>query len=229
MLDPVHEECGIAAVYLMRAGCDGIAPDDTFTEAGSVSALMPRMLMDLQNRGQLAAGLTVYNPRRDQILSTYKGIGPVGEVFRMNHPDRYKALLERYSGQAAIGHVRYATCGQDDVNYAQPFERIHGRKWKWYAFCFNGNIANYAECREKILGRGDYHLVRDNDTEILSEGVTLYVAPPSQALLRGVVLDFVEIEPGDFRFILAAPEQQAAGGCGSGGCGSGGCGSGGCA
>ena len=70
---------------------------------------------------------------------------------------------------------------------------------------------------------------RDNDAEILSEGVTLYVAPPSQALLRGIVLDFVEIEPGDFRFIFTAPEQQAAGGCGSGGCGSGGCGSGGCA
>ena len=27
------------------------------------------------------------------------------------------------SGCAAIGHVRYATCGKDDVNYAQPFER----------------------------------------------------------------------------------------------------------
>jgi iron-sulfur cluster assembly protein len=70
---------------------------------------------------------------------------------------------------------------------------------------------------------------RDNDAEIVCEGVTVYVAPPSQDLLRGVVVDFVEMEPGDFRFIFTAPQQEAPGGCGSGGCGSGGCGSGGCA
>jgi iron-sulfur cluster assembly protein len=71
--------------------------------------------------------------------------------------------------------------------------------------------------------------LRANDLEVECEGVTVYVAPPSQDLLRGVVLDFVEMEPGDFRFIFTVPQEEATGECGSGGCGSGGCGSGGCA
>jgi len=191
MLDPVHEECGIAAVCWM-----GRSP--SISEAGvgeeNVAALIPRMLMDLQNRGQLAAGITSYNPHRDQILRTHKGLGNVGEVFRTNHPGKYQSLMNRYAGQAAIGHVRYATCGPDDVNYAQPLEREHGRKWKWYSFCFNGNIANYAELREQLLARKEYHLVRDNDTEIvmhhLSRELQGDAKPDFARVFKGLDRDF---------------------------------------
>ena len=40
-----------------------------------VSRLMPRMLLDIQNRGQLAAGMTSYNPHRSQLIDTYKEVG----------------------------------------------------------------------------------------------------------------------------------------------------------
>ncbi len=188
MLDPVHDECGIAAIYLMRVGREPSVPmaEEAGIEGGSPAALVPRMLMDLQNRGQLAAGISSYDPGREQILETYKALGPVGEVFRMNHPGKYQSLMARYLGRAAIGHVRYATCGEDDVNYAQPFERLHGRKWKWYSFCFNGNIANFADCRQKILDRGDYHLARDNDTEIIMHHL-------SRALQGDQKPDFIDV------------------------------------
>ena len=52
-------------------------------------------------------------------------------------------------GPAAIGHVRYATCGGADRSYAQPFEREHGRKTKWFAFAFNGQLANYQELKRR--------------------------------------------------------------------------------
>ena len=42
--------------------------------------------------------------------------------------------------------------------YAQPFERHHGRKWKWFAFAFNGQLANYQDCNPELLDQGDYHL-----------------------------------------------------------------------
>ena len=50
----------------------------------------------------------------------------------------------------------------------------------------------------------------------------MLIAPPSQPLLQDTVLDFVEIEPGEFNFVFAevepaAPEAPAPG-CGSGGC-----------
>jgi amidophosphoribosyltransferase len=54
--------------------------------------------------------------------------------------------MREYAGRAAIGHVRYATCGEDDRSYAQPFERHHLLKYKWFSFAFNGQLANYQSC-----------------------------------------------------------------------------------
>ena len=105
------------------------------------------MLLDLQNRGQLAAGISTYRPTRPRLLDTYKRVGTTVEVFRMGVPSRYADIMKEYAGRAAIGHVRYATCGADDDRYAQPFERHHGRLWKWFAFAFNGQLANYGDLR----------------------------------------------------------------------------------
>ena len=128
---------------------------------------MPRMLLDLQNRGQLAAGMATFNPHREKLLDTYKQIGTVIEAFRLNHQAKYESIMQEYAGRAAIGHVRYATCGADDRSYAQPFERHHGCKWKWFAFAFNGQLANFAELRDELLTQTDYHLTRNIDTEII--------------------------------------------------------------
>jgi amidophosphoribosyltransferase len=121
----------------------------------------------LQNRGQLAAGFSTYNPQREQILDTYRQIGTVIEAFRLNHQAKYDSIMKEYAGRAAIGHVRYATCGADDRSYAQPFERHHGCKWKWFAFAFNGQLANFTELRAELLSLADYHLVRETDTEVI--------------------------------------------------------------
>jgi amidophosphoribosyltransferase len=128
---------------------------------------MPRMLLDLQNRGQLAAGFSTYNPRRDQIIDTYKQVGTVIEAFRLSHQAKYDSIMREYAGRAAIGHVRYATCGAEDRSYAQPFERPHGCKWKWFSFAFNGQLANFAELRAELLSLADYHLRRETDTEVI--------------------------------------------------------------
>jgi amidophosphoribosyltransferase len=128
---------------------------------------MPRLLLDLQNRGQLAAGFATFNPRREKLLDTYKQIGTVIEAFRLNHQAKYESVMREYAGRAGIGHVRYATCGAAERSYAQPFERHHGCKWKWFAFAFNGQLANFAELREQLLTQTDYHLTRNIDTEII--------------------------------------------------------------
>ena len=123
----------------------------------NVAALVPGMLLDLQTRGQLAAGLTSYNPERDQLIDTFKDVGVVSEVFRMSRPEKYASVIEEYAGKAAIGHTRYATAGGDDVRYAQPFERHHGRLWKWFSFAFNGTVSNYTELRDKLLSKQGFH------------------------------------------------------------------------
>jgi len=161
----LFHECGIAAIYHF----DSPAPSALAPPAGpeQVSRLMPRILLDLQNRGQLAAGITTYNPERDKILDTYKQVGTVIEAFRLNHQAKYESLMREYAGRAAIGHVRYATCGTNDRSHAQPFERRHGRKWKWFSFAFNGQLANYADLRDDLLNKEGYHLTKHLDTEII--------------------------------------------------------------
>jgi amidophosphoribosyltransferase len=164
-MDELHHECGVAALYYLPNRGDKSpvwtgAPDQ-------VSRLMPRMLLDLQNRGQLAAGMSTYNPEREKLVDTYKDIGTVIEAFRINEPAKYASIMEDYAGRAAIGHTRYATCGGQSRSYAQPFQFRHGRKWKWFSFAFNGQLTNFAELREHLLQNHDYHLTRDNDTEVI--------------------------------------------------------------
>jgi len=125
------------------------------------------MLLDIQNRGQLAAGITTFHPGRDQLIDTHKDIGSVAEVFGLSHRAQSEALMRKFAGRAGIGHVRYATCGAEDRSYAQPFERPHLQKHKWFSFAFNGQLANYQELRDRLLSDGDHHLARQTDTEII--------------------------------------------------------------
>jgi amidophosphoribosyltransferase len=161
----LYHECGVAAVYhlphrpVSRLAIDG--------EPLLSAKHIPRLLLEIQNRGQLAAGMTAYHPDRSELLHTFKNLGQVTEVFHLNHQKKFENLMDTLTGVAAIGHVRYATCGKDDVNYAQPFERHHIEKSKWFSFGFNGQLANYAPLRDEILSQRDFHLSRETDTEVL--------------------------------------------------------------
>lgn len=161
----LFHECGVAAIYHLPGG--EVSPLVPFEDPDQSSRLMMQLLLDIQNRGQLAAGMTSFHPRRLQLIDTHKDVGTVTEVFHLNHPSRVSELMREYSGPAAIGHTRYATCGKDDRSYAQPFERHHIEKSKWFSFAFNGQLANYKELRDEILAEPNFHLARETDTEIL--------------------------------------------------------------
>ncbi len=72
----------------------------------------------------------------------------------------------------------------------------------------------------------------DNDLAFVCEGIDVVFEPQYGPLLNGTVIDFVELEPGEFHFIFMNPNdpnyQPPGGGCGSSGGGGCGCGSGGC-
>src|SRR3989338_9632451 len=107
------ENCAVAAVSL------GGKPKDWPT--GGAAFYLYKMLLAQQNRGQLSAGITTYNAERPLLLNTHKRLGIVNEVFRSREPDKMLRLLRDFSGSKGIGHIRYATCGSDSVEYAQPF------------------------------------------------------------------------------------------------------------
>src|SRR5947208_14273302 len=112
----LHHECGIAALYHLESPTPSRLTPLSGPE--QVSRLMPRILLDLQNRGQLAAGFTTYDPERDKLLDTYKQIGTVIEAFRLSHQAKYDSIMRHYARRAAIGPVRSATVGADDPHPA---------------------------------------------------------------------------------------------------------------
>jgi len=61
---------------------------------------------------------------------------------------------------------------------------------------------------------------RAGDLAIEQEGIELLIGAPSQALLHGTTIDFVEYEAGEFRFIFVPADQHpaSAGSACGGGC-----------
>jgi amidophosphoribosyltransferase len=164
-MSELFHECGVAAVYhLPHRPTSRLTPRQGSSET---SRLIPGILLDIQNRGQLAAGMTTYCQGREKLLDTHRDVGTVAEVFHLNQHAQAESLMRKYAGEAAIGHVRYATCGKDDRSYAQPFERNHIQKLKWFSFGFNGQLANYPQLRDEILNDPEFHLARETDTEVL--------------------------------------------------------------
>ena len=166
-MSELHHECGVAAIYHLPG--DTVSPLCPSTDPNKIAQLIPRMLLDMQNRGQLSAGITRFHPQpqNHQLLDTYRDVGSVSEVFRLSHSGKSSNLLTKYSGPAAIGHVRYATCGKDDKSYAQPIESHSFDQRLWFSFAFNGQLANYKQLVGEMLKKEDYYLVRETDTEVL--------------------------------------------------------------
>jgi len=199
-MSELHEECGIAAVYHLPD--QGVSPLCPPQGPEAVSRLVVRMLLDVQNRGQLAAGLTSYSPHRRQLIDTYKDVGTVNEVFRLGHREEAERIMNEYGGRAAIGHVRYATCGQDDRSYAQPFERHHLKKHKWFSFAFNGQLTNYPELRDELLDNEDNYLARETDTEILMHQISGTLSATRHPLLSDVGRRLAESVDGAYSLVM---------------------------
>ncbi len=192
MSEDLYHECGVAALYWLNENDASTGPSCSLDRDVDVVGLLPGMLLDLQNRGQLAAGMSTYSTARSQILDTFKDVGSVSEVFRMSHPAKHESIIKEYAGSAAIGHTRYATCGKDDARYAQPFERHHGRLWKWFSFAFNGNLANYTELRDRLLAREHYYFTLDTDTEMLMHSLAYGLRGDNPVDLRQLMTTMCE-------------------------------------
>ncbi len=196
-MSELHHECGVAAIYHLPG--HEIGPLWELPE--EASRLMPRMLLDVQNRGQLAAGFTTYNPNRSQLIDTHKETGSVTEVFRLSHRAKAESLMREYAGRAAIGHTRYATCGADDRSYAQPFERHHLKKHKWFSFAFNGQLANYQELQCELLEDADNYLARDTDTEIIMHEISRTLSENPDATLMDLCRGFADRFDGAYSLV----------------------------
>lgn len=96
------------------------------------------------------------------------------------------------------------------------------------------NLALRIAARLQTDGSIDYGMGFDDageqDMRLQFDEVAVVIAEHHRELLEDTVLDFVELEPGQFNFIFVNQREEAPdapGACAPQGCGSGGCGSGG--
>ena len=134
---------------------------------------MPRMLLDIQNRGQLAAGMTTYNPRRNQLIDTYKDVGTVSEVFRLSHRGKFESAdagVRRPGGHRPrpLRHLRPKTTA------ATP-SRSSGTTSRSTSGSASPSTASWPttwSCATNCSSDDDNHLARETDTEIIMHEIS---------------------------------------------------------
>lgn len=137
----LNEECGVFAAY-------NVADAARVTNYG---------LHMLQHRGQDGAGIVSFD-QSEQKFHKHKQFGLVSEVF---NEETFKNL----KGNQAIGHVRYATSGGNEVENIQPF-LFYAANFS-FSLCHNGNIVNSDEVKVMLQKQGSI-FQSNSDSEILA-------------------------------------------------------------
>ncbi len=137
--DKLHEECAIF----------GILGND---EAAALAALG---LHALQHRGQEAAGIVSFDGHQ---FPAHREIGLVGDIFGR------QSVMERLTGQSAIGHTRYSTTGEPMMRNVQPL--FADLEFGGLAIAHNGNLTNALTKRRELVHQGCI-FQSTTDTEII--------------------------------------------------------------
>lgn len=135
----IHDQCGVCGVF-------GHSRAAELTYLG---------LYALQHRGQESAGIVTSD---NGSIHYHKGMGLVSEVF--GSPQ----VLERLTGNRAIGHTRYSTTGASSLINIQPF--LITNRNRYLAIAHNGNLTNATELRLKLDAAGSIFQTT-SDTEII--------------------------------------------------------------
>ncbi len=159
MLDKLHEECGVFAIY-------------GHPEAANLTYLG---LYALQHRGQESAGIASSDGNE---IHCHRAMGHVADIFT-------PAVLGGLPGRQAIGHTRYSTAGDTVLLNAQPFS-VACNKGR-IAVAHNGNITNAAELRRELERQGSI-FQSSSDTEVILHLVACSREKTLAAALREALL-----------------------------------------
>jgi len=137
--DLLREECGVFGIFNQK-------------DAAALTALG---LHALQHRGQEAAGIVSFDGKN---FNAERRIGLVGDHFTK------QSTIDRLTGHAAIGHVRYSTSGGSVLRNVQPL--FADLATGGFAVCHNGNFTNGVCLREKLIADGSI-FQSTSDSEVI--------------------------------------------------------------
>ncbi|WP_125761134.1 amidophosphoribosyltransferase [Companilactobacillus hulinensis] len=138
-ISSLHEECGVFGVW-------GAENANYLTYLG---------LHSLQHRGQEGAGIVTNDNGK---LHSYRNLGLLSQVFDD------KQRLYDLTGNAAIGHVRYSTAGENRIENVQPL--VFDFTDDQFALAHNGNLTNSITLKKELEDKG--HIFKSSsDSEVL--------------------------------------------------------------
>ena len=174
----LNEECGIFGIW-------GHPDAAKLTYFG---------LHSLQHRGQEGAGILSNDAGQ---LKRHRDMGLLSEVFRD------PANLDKLTGMAAIGHVRYATAGEASVDNIQPFMfKFHDGQ---LGLAHNGNLTNAESLRHELEKNGAI-LNSTSDSEILAHLIRRSHNPS----FMGKVKEALSTVKGGFAYLLMIEDKLIA-------------------
>ena len=151
-------------------------------------------LYSLQHRGQEGAGILSNDAGQ---LKRHRDMGLLSEVFRD------PANLDKLTGMAAIGHVRYATAGEASVDNIQPFMfKFHDGQ---LGLAHNGNLTNAESLRHELEKNGAI-FSSTSDSEILAH----LIRRSHNTSFMGKVKEALNTVKGGFAYLLMIEDKLIA-------------------
>lgn len=176
-LEQPQEKCAVVGLY-------DIGPE--------AARLAVPALSSLQHRGQDSSGLVV----SDGEMHVHKGMGLVATVHVEKH-------MKKLPGTLAIGHNRYATFGESNLEHVQPVIRPDLQ----VAVAHNGNLP-VTECLENFLREHDALIPGSNDSEMMTDAIAYYMS--TGATLEEAITDSFPLFTGAFSLVVMTKDKVAA-------------------
>ena len=172
----INEECGVFGVW-------------NHTEANQITYFG---LHSLQHRGQEGAGIVSSDGKT---MQGHRALGLISEAFKD------KENLNKLKGHRAIGHVRYATFGSNNIRNVQPF------LFEFYdmdvAICHNGNLVNAKSLRRELEEEGAVFF-SSSDTEVLIH----LIRRSKEKTFKEKLKDSLRKVKGGFTFLLLTKDAM---------------------
>lgn len=180
--DEIHEECGVFGVYDL--------------DGNDVVSTIYYGLFALQHRGQESCGIAVSDtngPKGE--VKACKGMGLVSEVFT---PES----LEKLTGNIGVGHVRYSTAGESNIQNTQPLVLNYVKGT--LALAHNGNLVNTPELRRELEYTGAIF-----QTTIDSEVIAYHIARErlNSATVEEAVVRAMKKLSGAYSLVIMSPRK----------------------
>lgn len=200
MSEDIKHECGIAFIRLLK-------PLDYYQKKYGASFyglnLMYLLMEKQHNRGQDGAGIAAIKfdmePGTKYIsIEKSNSSSPISDIFKTINKQTSKTIRKNkeesadinwlkkntpFCAELFLGHLRYGTYGNNDINYCHPFIRDNNWMSRSLVVAGNFNLTNVDELFDILLQVGQ-HPVDRSDTVTVLEKIGHFLDEENDRLVR---------------------------------------------